>query len=145
MVVSVPRLSLIRDLLRDGHNGPDPPAFRENTQFRISNLASNWRIGAQARIPDKGRVFLELATRIADRMIPLPVNRSEQRQLLPQSRLSRCKVGVRYIGSDTNTSDKRGSSHRSSAPTGAVHSETSCKVRRNPRRGVPTITNLPAC
>ncbi|MDV6236014.1 porin OmpL1 [Leptospira ellisii] len=65
LVVSVPQLALIRDLLRDG---PDPPAFRENTQFRISGLAPNWLIGAQARISEKGHVFLEWETVIANRM-----------------------------------------------------------------------------
>ncbi|EQA54364.1 hypothetical protein LEP1GSC052_2755 [Leptospira kmetyi serovar Malaysia str. Bejo-Iso9] len=65
LVPSVPQLALVRDLLRDG---PDPPSVRENTQFRISGFSPNWLIGTQARITEKGHVFLEVETVFASKM-----------------------------------------------------------------------------
>ncbi|TGM52949.1 porin OmpL1 [Leptospira adleri] len=62
--VSVPQLSLVRDLLRDG---PDPTAVRENTQFRISGFSPHWLFGTQARITDKGHIFLEVETVFASK------------------------------------------------------------------------------
>ncbi|TGN01610.1 porin OmpL1 [Leptospira yasudae] len=65
LIISVPQLALVRDLLKDG---PDPPSVRENTQFRISGFSPNWLIGTQARITDKGYVFLEVETVFASKM-----------------------------------------------------------------------------
>nr|WP_232380697.1 porin OmpL1 [Leptospira ainlahdjerensis] len=57
--VSVPQLALVRDLLRDG---PDPTAVRENIQFRISGFSPHWLLGTQARITERGLLFLEVET-----------------------------------------------------------------------------------
>ncbi|WP_083244145.1 porin OmpL1 [Leptospira tipperaryensis] len=62
--VSVPQLSLVRDLLKDG---PDPTAVRENIQFRISGFSPHWLFGTQARITDKGHIFLEVETVFASK------------------------------------------------------------------------------
>ncbi|WP_269752225.1 porin OmpL1 [Leptospira ainazelensis] len=62
--VSVPQLALVRDLLRDG---PDPTAVRENIQFRISGFSPHWLFGTQARITEKGHIFLEVETVFASK------------------------------------------------------------------------------
>ncbi len=43
-------------------DGTDPSANWENTRFNVSGVAPNWLIGAQARISDKGHVYMESET-----------------------------------------------------------------------------------
>lgn len=52
-------LTSVANLLSDG---TDPVVTREHTRFRASGIAPNFLIGTQARISDKGHVFLELET-----------------------------------------------------------------------------------
>ncbi|TGK34541.1 porin OmpL1 [Leptospira gomenensis] len=49
----------ISNLLADGTS---PPAIWENTRFSVSGVAPNWLVGAQARVTEKGHVFLEAET-----------------------------------------------------------------------------------
>ncbi len=49
----------IANLLSDG---TDPVTTREHTRFRASGIAPNFLIGTQARVTDKGHVFIELET-----------------------------------------------------------------------------------
>lgn len=43
-------------------DGTDPAANWEKTTFQVSGIAPNWLIGAQARISDKGHVYMEAET-----------------------------------------------------------------------------------
>ncbi|EPG66232.1 porin OmpL1 [Leptospira wolffii] len=43
-------------------DGTDPPANWEKTQFNVSGFAPNWIIGAQARISDRGHIYMEAET-----------------------------------------------------------------------------------
>ncbi|EMJ97157.1 porin OmpL1 [Leptospira sp. B5-022] len=43
-------------------NGTDPSANWENTKFNVSGIAPNWLIEAQARIADKGHIYMEMET-----------------------------------------------------------------------------------
>ncbi|RHX88527.1 porin OmpL1 [Leptospira stimsonii] len=52
-------LTPIANLLSDG---TDPVTTREHTRFRASGIAPNFLIGTQARVTDKGHVFIELET-----------------------------------------------------------------------------------
>ncbi|WP_367897964.1 porin OmpL1 [Leptospira sp. WS58.C1] len=51
--------SNISNLLQDG---TDPPAIFENTRFSVSGVAPNWIVGAQARLSDKGHIYIEAET-----------------------------------------------------------------------------------
>ncbi|XDD50980.1 porin OmpL1 [Leptospira sp. WS92.C1] len=42
--------------------GTNPPAVWEDTRFSVSGFAPNWLVGAQARVTEKGHVFLEAET-----------------------------------------------------------------------------------
>ncbi|MGJ4746360.1 porin OmpL1 [Leptospira sp. SA-E8] len=43
-------------------DGTDPSANWENTRFNVSGIAPNWLMGAQARISDKGHMYMEMET-----------------------------------------------------------------------------------
>lgn len=43
-------------------DGTDPAANWENTKFNVSGVAPNWLIGAQARVSDKGHIYMEMET-----------------------------------------------------------------------------------
>lgn len=43
-------------------DGTDPSANWEKTQFNVSGVAPNWLIGAQARISDRGHIYMEAET-----------------------------------------------------------------------------------
>ncbi|EJZ41655.1 porin OmpL1 [Leptospira licerasiae] len=43
-------------------DGTDPSANWENTKFNVSGVAPNWLIGAQARMSDKGHIYMEMET-----------------------------------------------------------------------------------
>ncbi|MGJ4790278.1 porin OmpL1 [Leptospira koniambonensis] len=43
-------------------DGTDPSANWENTKFNVSGIAPNWLLGAQARISDKGHIYMEMET-----------------------------------------------------------------------------------
>ncbi|TGM95172.1 porin OmpL1 [Leptospira dzoumogneensis] len=43
-------------------DGTAPSANWENTKFNVSGIAPNWLLGAQARISDKGHVYMEMET-----------------------------------------------------------------------------------
>ncbi|WP_061272959.1 porin OmpL1 [Leptospira interrogans] len=49
----------VANLLSDG---TDPVTTREHVRFRTSGIAPNFLIGTQARVTDKGHVFIELET-----------------------------------------------------------------------------------
>ncbi|MBW0432378.1 porin OmpL1 [Leptospira yasudae] len=58
-MLSAAGLTSVANLLSDG---TDPVTTREHTRFRASGIAPNFLIGTQARVSDKGHVFLELET-----------------------------------------------------------------------------------
>ncbi|PJZ77359.1 porin OmpL1 [Leptospira neocaledonica] len=43
-------------------DGTDPSANWENTRFNVSGIAPNWLVGAQARVSDKGHIYMEMET-----------------------------------------------------------------------------------
>lgn len=43
-------------------DGTAPSANWESTKFNVSGIAPNWLLGAQARISDKGQVYMEMET-----------------------------------------------------------------------------------
>ncbi|TGK35817.1 porin OmpL1 [Leptospira andrefontaineae] len=43
-------------------DGTAPSANWENTKFNVSGIAPNWLMGAQARISDKGHIYMEMET-----------------------------------------------------------------------------------
>ncbi|MFB5652775.1 porin OmpL1 [Leptospira wolffii] len=56
---NTPGLTTLLGLVADG---TDPSANWEKTTFQVSGVAPNWLIGAQARISDKGHIYMEAET-----------------------------------------------------------------------------------
>lgn len=59
VAAGVPANSTVVGLVADG---TDPSANWEKTTFQVSGVAPNWLIGAQARISDKGHIYMEAET-----------------------------------------------------------------------------------
>ncbi|WP_016758157.1 MULTISPECIES: porin OmpL1 [Leptospira] len=58
-ILAAAGVTSIANLLADG---TDPITTREHIRFRATGIAPNFLIGTQARVTDKGHVFLELET-----------------------------------------------------------------------------------
>ncbi|MBM9502636.1 porin OmpL1 [Leptospira sp. 201903071] len=58
-ILTAAGVTSLANLLSDG---TDPVTTREHTRFRASGIAPNFLIGTQARVTDKGHVFIELET-----------------------------------------------------------------------------------
>ncbi|RHX89372.1 porin OmpL1 [Leptospira stimsonii] len=62
-VLSAVGLSTLANLVSDG---TDPVSTREHTRFRASGFAPNFLIGTQARVSEKGHVFIEVETILSE-------------------------------------------------------------------------------
>ncbi|PJZ52086.1 porin OmpL1 [Leptospira adleri] len=62
-VLSAIGLSTLANLVSDG---TDPVTTREHTRFRASGVAPNFLLGTQARVSEKGHVFIEVETILSE-------------------------------------------------------------------------------